>query len=389
MIGEIIMMYMDPIVEYLCPACGNPYFGSEIASYSVFGAIRFSDGSFTDRYGFPSDLWLTRCPKCRQFFAKKHLFHFPIPPSVAKYIRYQLRRDCTTEEWIELRAEEKLYGRYDDSPFRLEKRIDFLEQSIEQGLYFPVNVNDGEKEELNILLHQDLWWAYNFDIDKVSNEKYDALCKKLIELLIGANVVIHEKELMLAELYRNIGDFEESRKHLDAVIVNQNTQDYVYCIKEQIEQKNTRTVQVDPQGQVPSDEEVKDISEYLMDTFAEYVPQFGHFDSWETVDEKTAIKTCDRSFYDFRYASVPYGVGWFFDAKSVPVGSNKPVKLIFNGVEYSAKLFNHTTNRIRFMLFWDRDLRKRFEAYKNAERKATFIKKENGVYEITLSGDEI
>jgi hypothetical protein len=61
-------------------------------------------------------------------------------------------------------------------------------------------------------------------------------------LLIGSNVAIREKELMIAELYRNIGDFEESRKHLEAVVKNQNTQAYVDCIKEQIEQKNTRTV---------------------------------------------------------------------------------------------------------------------------------------------------
>ena len=57
--------------------------------------------------------------------------------------------------------------------------------------------------------------------------------------------IIREKKLMLAELYRNIGNFEESFKQLEELFVNPSIQVYVDCIKKQIEQKNNRTVIVE------------------------------------------------------------------------------------------------------------------------------------------------
>ena len=259
MIGEIIMTEVMPIVEYLCPACGNPYFGSSIASYSVWRAIKYSDGFV--RSNVPYALWITRCPKCRQFFAKKHLFRFPMTPRVAHFIRYD--RHC--EDALEFldkyddmdkvprtsdndRENQELYGSYDYSLRNGESADEFLEQAIEQGLYSPVNVSENEKEEANIMLHRTLWWIYNLHIDETSDEKYVALCNKLIEMLIGTKIFIHEKELTLAELYRNIGNFEESLKHLERVIVNKDTQAHIDCIREQIKLENRKTAIVEKHG---------------------------------------------------------------------------------------------------------------------------------------------
>ena len=240
------MVYVDPIVNYLCPACGNPYFGSSIASYTVFHVFKFSDGS--SRSEVPSKLWLTRCPRCRRFFAKEHLFEFPMTSRVAEFIRYDRPREYDNKQArtkVNNRENQKLYGNVDYTLRENENVIDFLEQAIEVGLYFPVNVSDSRKEELRIALHRTLWWEYNQNRDKIANEEYNALCEKLIKMLISTKSIIREKELMLAELYRNIGNFEESFKQLEELFVNPSIQVYVDCIKKQIEQKNKRTVIVE------------------------------------------------------------------------------------------------------------------------------------------------
>ena len=114
----------------------------------------------------------------------------------------------------------------------------------------------------------------------------------------------------------------------------------------------------------------------------------GKFDSWEIVDETTAIKTCDKSFFDYNGSGVPKEICWFFDAENISNGSGKSITLIFNGKEYSGSLKNDTTDRRRIQIRWNSDLGRLFDTYKNEESKATFTKKQTGVYEITLKGGE-
>ena len=114
----------------------------------------------------------------------------------------------------------------------------------------------------------------------------------------------------------------------------------------------------------------------------------GKFDSWEIVDETTAIKTCDKSFFDYNGSGVPKEICWFLDAENLSAGETKAIKLIHNGKEYVGKVANDTTDRRRVRIFWSTDLGRLFETYKNAESKATFIKKQTGVYEITIIGGE-
>ena len=156
-------------------------------------------------------------------------------------------------------------------------------------------------------------------------------------------------------------------------------------------QKGTIFYKAYHQGQVPSDEDLKNDLKNMMEIYNEYAnaPKPGHYDSWEIVDEKTAIKTCDKSFFDYNGSGVPKEICWFFDAESILAGSSKPVKLIFNGAEYSGKLTNDTTDRRRIQIRWNSDLGRLFEVYKNVESKATFVKEQNGVYEIKITGGEV
>ena len=116
--------------------------------------------------------------------------------------------------------------------------------------------------------------------------------------------------------------------------------------------------------------------------------KIGIFDSWEIIDEVTAIKTCDKSFFDYNGSGVPKGICWFFDAEDLSSGETKSIKVVYNGKEYAGKVANDTTDRRRVRIFWSTDLGRLFDTYKNVESKATFVKKQTGVYEITIIGGE-
>ena len=114
----------------------------------------------------------------------------------------------------------------------------------------------------------------------------------------------------------------------------------------------------------------------------------GKFDSWEIVDETTAIKTCDKSFFDYNGSGVPKEICWLFDAENLSAGETKAIKLLCKGKEYYGKVANDTTDRRRVRIFWSTDLGRLFDGYKSVESKATFVKKQTGVYEITIIGGE-
>lgn len=112
--------------------------------------------------------------------------------------------------------------------------------------------------------------------------------------------------------------------------------------------------------------------------------KIGKFDSWEIIDENTAIKTCDKSFFEHNGSGVPKGICWFFDAEDIPSGVSKDVTLIFNGSTYYGKLRNDTTDRRRIQILWNVDLGKNFGNYKVTGVKATFRKIDKNTYEIIM-----
>ena len=248
-----------PIVEYLCPACGNPYFGTAVGSYSTFRLTKFSDGSIMNDFSF--NLWLTRCPKCRRFFAKKHLFKIPMTSRVAWFIRDDMQSEIDikrTAEELGLDSElvsliastnyerqiTRMYGNVDCSLDKDETSIEFFEKALEEKLYFPPDISDSEKQEINIELHKALWWEYNKNRQACDDQKYMNLCKKIIELL--ANRSENDEVLLtVAELYRNIGDFEQSTAVLKCVSLNSKTQSFVKCIEQQNKLRKEKTVVVE------------------------------------------------------------------------------------------------------------------------------------------------
>ena len=133
---------------------------------------------------------------------------------------------------------------------------------------------------------------------------------------------------------------------------------------------------------------LKEIDLSAISPYYEEEHKTGKFDSWEIVDETTAIKTCDKSFFDYNGSGVPKEICWFFDAEDLSSGETKSIKVVYNGKEYAGKVANDTTDRRRVRIFWSTDLGKVICSYPHDGSRAKFYKKQTGVYEITIIGGE-
>lgn len=117
--------------------------------------------------------------------------------------------------------------------------------------------------------------------------------------------------------------------------------------------------------------------------------RFGKFDSWEIIDENTAIKNCDKSFFEHNGSGIPRGICWFFDAENLDIGGNRLIKLLFCGAEYAGRIANDTTDRRRVRVFWNAVLGKQFSVYRDMDSvQAIFKKQSSDVYEIAISGGD-
>lgn len=111
----------------------------------------------------------------------------------------------------------------------------------------------------------------------------------------------------------------------------------------------------------------------------------GEFYSWEILSETTAVKHCDKSFFEHNGSGVPKEICWFFDADSLDIGETRPIKLLYDGSEFSGRIANDTTDRRRVRIFWNTDLGKQFTSYQGEENaQARFDKVSDAVYEISF-----
>ena len=117
--------------------------------------------------------------------------------------------------------------------------------------------------------------------------------------------------------------------------------------------------------------------------------RFGQFDSWTIVDEDTAVKKCDKSFYDYNGSGVPKGICWFFGAEDLTLGQVVPLKLVYQGKEYEGQVRNESSDRRRVRIFWNADLGKLFAEHREKEgATATFHRVGDNEFEIVMKGDE-
>lgn len=111
----------------------------------------------------------------------------------------------------------------------------------------------------------------------------------------------------------------------------------------------------------------------------------GKFFSWEILGESTAVKTCDKSFFEYNQSGVPKEIGWFFNSGLAEPGDSKDIVLVFDEKQYEGKVAYESTEQARMRISWNADLGELFAQYKNtADAKAVFEKIAAGRYVITL-----
>ena len=115
----------------------------------------------------------------------------------------------------------------------------------------------------------------------------------------------------------------------------------------------------------------------------------GKFDSWEIIDENTAIKHCDKSFFEHNGSGVPKGISWFFDAEEMTPSETKKITIMFNGNSYQGRVANDSTDRRRVRIFWNTELGNLFSAYNAPDAAATFKKIASDTYAVSFEGGEI
>lgn len=120
-----------------------------------------------------------------------------------------------------------------------------------------------------------------------------------------------------------------------------------------------------------------------------YLNKIGKFFSWEIIDEITAIKSCDKSFFEDNGSGIPKEICWFFDAEDIPAGETQSVQLIFGEKEYSGRLSNDSTDRRRMRIHWQSDLGRNFNLYKDKNVVAKFVKIDSAKYEITMEETKV
>ena len=176
-------MILESFYIYKCPNCGNLISRESYISGNTFGAQIFSDGKIIAPM-HPLIPNLTKCKKCETIFWLSKL----------KEIGTFGCDDCTNyvKEWKE-----------SDCAAFLDLEDNY--NALDKGLA------ENKEEELNIRIS--IWWEYNNRIregENIFRDEKDELrwtenLERLKTLLDQSDI---DQRMMIAEINRNLGDFE-------------------------------------------------------------------------------------------------------------------------------------------------------------------------------------
>lgn len=130
------------------------------------------------------------------------------------------------------------------------------------------------------------------------------------------------------------------------------------------------------------------LTEYGIEKYLPHGVVTGKFDSWEIIDENTAIKHCDKSFFEHNGSGVPKGITWFFDAEEMEPGETKQITIMYAGKSYQGRVANDSTDRRRVRVFWNTELGTLFNEFNTTNTTATFKKNASDTYAVSLEGGE-
>jgi hypothetical protein len=206
-----------------CPACGAKHFRETMISGNTFGAKYYSDGKMVAPM-LPEYPIVTRCHSCSALFKiKKEL----ISGNIMDHSHVK-----------------------DGHPFVEFLAVDDYFQAIEGGL-----CNSGPKgsEEFNhdvLMLRLMLWRTFN-DIfrspgdspEAIADPRYQENCRAILSA-IPEDEDSDSDILTLAEIHRNIGEFDECIRVLGKITDKDGFKPYISLFTEQCEARNTKTFKI-------------------------------------------------------------------------------------------------------------------------------------------------
>lgn len=117
--------------------------------------------------------------------------------------------------------------------------------------------------------------------------------------------------------------------------------------------------------------------------------QTGQFFSWRVLNETTAIKTCDKSFFEHNESGVPRDISWFFDSWNMQRGESKSLVILFENTEYAGKVSYESSNHSRMRISWGTTLGDLLSCYRDDDgASAIFTKISDGTFQLTMSVGE-
>jgi hypothetical protein len=205
-------MLPGPIFIYHCPKCDNQIYNESVASGNTFGAVLYSDGKAI-KPNYPDYPTLTKCSKCNTIF------------------------------WLNKSNET---GAYNMNP-SLNEKLKNIEKARFLNVYEYCDAIESilfntKMEEKNLRL--EIWWCFN-DRDRKGEQLFSSEADKLIwnknaliliELLDANDI---NQKISIAELYRNLGNFEKCQEILNCI----ETSDFDWlkeAFEKECENKNTK-----------------------------------------------------------------------------------------------------------------------------------------------------
>ena len=88
--------------------------------------------------------------------------------------------------------------------------------------------------------------------------------------------------------------------------------------------------------------------------------ELGRFYSWEIINEKIALKQCDKSLFEYAESGIPIQVRHFFEITSLNQGEIKKIELIFENQVYAGVLLAINDGSIgRTKIRWENNLKEK------------------------------
>lgn len=257
---------------------------------------------------------------------------------------------------------------------------------------FDISENQNEwwpsQEEFPLSLTKENWKEFILDVELPEHPKQMKMLKAMMELggeasckqlskTYGGHTSVYAAHAM------NIG--RQVKKHFDLPACMDGDQEryfpFPFVGKYRGGSEDNYIYKIRPE----LSDALKEIDLSNISPYYEEEHKLGTFDSWEIIDENTAIKTCDKSFFEHKGSGVPKNICWFFDAEDISSGESNEVKLLFDGNTYIGKVRNDTTDRRRIQIFWNADLANCLEKHRTPNVTATFKKIDKNKYEIIMN----